>query len=502
MGNQAMLRLLEQRRQHSEVLQRKLVVGQVNDPLEHEADRIADQVMRMPDPQAEPTNAPIKVSRKCASCEEEAVASGLQHNKDSSTERGGEVPPVVRETLIQKLNDSNEEQVATTKGHLEVAAAFVRSSLGRAPDSEVRYAMERHFSLSLAHVRIHSGIEAAATARALGARAFTYGSNIVLGGDVAPKSIRGQITLAHEFAHAAQQRNAGDRSDEQRTTTESEEREAHAAAIRFVSARPSVPLSTRTGAVLAREEPDPCAALEGRFTEAAGKEEAPWPKDRPPPPWITADGMDFIAWRRDQNAKIDQIEKEKELITLCRLKTPSFFPTYNFMTARKEPNLGSFPYGVVFDGQYLLLLRGGKVLVSAEAGSGDPNVRDEHAINKGPLPDGIYMLSPQRRAPAIDKWQSPGVQGAAGIDAGYQVILDKSVQGTWGEQRIRIEIKDSKDRRPGLFIHGGSAGYATSGCIKHHSAAFWAELLKFNASIPLSVQKINRPVVANDPGSE
>jgi len=34
----------------SGILQPKLVVGQVNDPLEHEADRIADQVMRMPDP--------------------------------------------------------------------------------------------------------------------------------------------------------------------------------------------------------------------------------------------------------------------------------------------------------------------------------------------------------------------------------------------------------------------------------------------------------------------
>jgi hypothetical protein len=30
-------------------IQKKLVVGQINDPLEHEADRIADQVMRMPD---------------------------------------------------------------------------------------------------------------------------------------------------------------------------------------------------------------------------------------------------------------------------------------------------------------------------------------------------------------------------------------------------------------------------------------------------------------------
>src|SRR5262245_32174486 len=37
------------------IIQRKLVVGQANDPLEHEADRVADQVMGMVDPGKETT---------------------------------------------------------------------------------------------------------------------------------------------------------------------------------------------------------------------------------------------------------------------------------------------------------------------------------------------------------------------------------------------------------------------------------------------------------------
>jgi hypothetical protein len=47
----------------SSVLQPKLVVGEVNDPLEHEADRVADQVMRMPDPRvsARPDGRSTKV---------------------------------------------------------------------------------------------------------------------------------------------------------------------------------------------------------------------------------------------------------------------------------------------------------------------------------------------------------------------------------------------------------------------------------------------------------
>ena len=51
-------------------IQAKLKVGAVDDPLEHEADRVADQLMRMPAPEGELTSA-HQVSRKCAECEEE-----------------------------------------------------------------------------------------------------------------------------------------------------------------------------------------------------------------------------------------------------------------------------------------------------------------------------------------------------------------------------------------------------------------------------------------------
>ena len=63
LSNQATLRLLAQQASSqaetqslspepplSGILQRKLAIGEVDDPLEHEADRVADQVMRMPDP--------------------------------------------------------------------------------------------------------------------------------------------------------------------------------------------------------------------------------------------------------------------------------------------------------------------------------------------------------------------------------------------------------------------------------------------------------------------
>jgi hypothetical protein len=53
------------------IIQRKLVLGQDNDQLEHEADRAADQVMRMPDPELSIVPGWTQLSRKCAACEEE-----------------------------------------------------------------------------------------------------------------------------------------------------------------------------------------------------------------------------------------------------------------------------------------------------------------------------------------------------------------------------------------------------------------------------------------------
>src|SRR5262245_51393495 len=55
----------------SAILQAKLAVGPVDDPLEREADRVAEQVMRMAEPAALSQSAPLQLSRKCTECEEE-----------------------------------------------------------------------------------------------------------------------------------------------------------------------------------------------------------------------------------------------------------------------------------------------------------------------------------------------------------------------------------------------------------------------------------------------
>lgn len=94
---------------------------------------------------------------------------------------------------------------------LEAADAFEPAALGRrvggAPvDPPVRSAVEERLGVDLGHVRIHTGRESSEAARAIGARAFTQGSDVVLGAGESPSDTH---LMAHELVHVAQQRSRG-----------------------------------------------------------------------------------------------------------------------------------------------------------------------------------------------------------------------------------------------------------------------------------------------------
>jgi hypothetical protein len=59
--------------------------------------------------------------------------------------------------------------------------------------------MGRAFGFDFARVRIHSDAAAEAASRELGARAWTWGEDVVLGPQAQPE------TLRHELAHVVQQ---------------------------------------------------------------------------------------------------------------------------------------------------------------------------------------------------------------------------------------------------------------------------------------------------------
>jgi hypothetical protein len=85
----------------------------------------------------------------------------------------------------------------------------VLRSPGKPLDSATRAFMEPRFRHSFSHIRIHTDGKAAESARSVSALAYTVGHNVVFGENkYAPTSDAGRELLAHELAHAIQQRNA------------------------------------------------------------------------------------------------------------------------------------------------------------------------------------------------------------------------------------------------------------------------------------------------------
>ena len=165
-------------------VQAKLVVGAVNDPLEHQADRVAEQVMRMPAPSLAPSAAPLRLSRKCAACEEESKSL---HTKATGARAagGGEAPAVVHDVL---------------------------RTPGQPLDTGTRAFFEPRFGRDLSHIRVHTDAQAAQSAQSVGALAYATGAHIAFGtGQYAPASGPGRMLLAHELAHTVQQDGAARR---------------------------------------------------------------------------------------------------------------------------------------------------------------------------------------------------------------------------------------------------------------------------------------------------
>ncbi|MER5384441.1 DUF4157 domain-containing protein [Streptomyces sp. NPDC002688] len=80
----------------------------------------------------------------------------------------------------------------------------VPASGGKRLDPLVRTEWERAFGHDFSGVRLHSGSEASAMADRLGARAYSFGQNVVLGHGQSLQGHAGRHLLAHELAHVVQ----------------------------------------------------------------------------------------------------------------------------------------------------------------------------------------------------------------------------------------------------------------------------------------------------------
>ncbi len=172
LGNQAALRKFS----ISSPVQAKLAIGPVNDPLEREADRVAERVVRAPDAAAGISRAPAGVQRKCAACDQEQ--------------------PVAR-----KADGAAPVSQGDAAGVNDVLA-----SPGRPLDAKTRAFFEPRLGHNFSAVRVHDDARAGASASAIGALAYTAGTDIVFTpGRYAPATQAGRLLLAHELTHVVQQ---------------------------------------------------------------------------------------------------------------------------------------------------------------------------------------------------------------------------------------------------------------------------------------------------------
>jgi hypothetical protein len=78
-------------------IQPKLSIGSADDPLEHEADSMADKVMRMQMPDPINFSSSTALYRKCAHCEEEEKKE--VQRKESNGEVVSSAPAIVHDVL-------------------------------------------------------------------------------------------------------------------------------------------------------------------------------------------------------------------------------------------------------------------------------------------------------------------------------------------------------------------------------------------------------------------
>lgn len=163
-------------------LQPKLAISRANDPAEVEADRVADQVMQMPD-----LKSPGVVQRACAAC------AG-----------GGSACPACQE---EKPVAVSRKAQGGAGGDAPASVHSVIRTSGQPMGLPVRAFFEPRFGQDLGHVRVHTDGAAQRSAREVNALAYTVGSHIVFGvGHYLPHSTEGKRLLGHELVHTLQQR--------------------------------------------------------------------------------------------------------------------------------------------------------------------------------------------------------------------------------------------------------------------------------------------------------
>lgn len=157
----------EKKKLFGKQLQAKLRISEPGDEYEQEADRVAEQVMRMPEPSRRRMSQgypmPPLVQRRT-----EGTSCGVT-----------EAPPIVHDVL---------------------------NSPGQPLDTAMRAFFEPRFGHDFSQVRVHTDARAVESTESVHALAYTVGPHITFGSNqLAAGTSEGRFLLAHELAHVVQQ---------------------------------------------------------------------------------------------------------------------------------------------------------------------------------------------------------------------------------------------------------------------------------------------------------
>lgn len=188
--------------------QAKLAVNEPGDAHEKEADAMADQVMRMPAPQAAFGGSTPFVQRKCAACEQEDKE--MAQRMPLADRITPVIPPAAQRKCAacageEEAHRSGEAPAPVVGSGTESAINGMRGG-GQPLPGDTRGFMESRFGRDFGDVRVHTGNDAGQLSKNLSARAFTTGKDIFFNdGQFAPNSHAGRQLLAHELTHVVQQ---------------------------------------------------------------------------------------------------------------------------------------------------------------------------------------------------------------------------------------------------------------------------------------------------------
>jgi hypothetical protein len=154
----------------------------------------------------------LQIQRACKQC-----ANDHQHIQPADDPLEREADEVANRVMrkqaaslsVGTVPSSGPASTPNISAETQSKISNVTSSHGAPLDKRIRGELEPRFGQDFSHVRIHTDSAAADSAKAVNALAYTTGNHLVFGsGQYSPSTGTGQRLLAHELTHTVQQDNA------------------------------------------------------------------------------------------------------------------------------------------------------------------------------------------------------------------------------------------------------------------------------------------------------